>query len=87
MSSFLFSYMCSAILENGNIAFLDDHTAPIQPRVGSVIPSCKGQSYCEDVPNYPTNLVKDIIARNPHLVNYTSVDMVGIHFCKSIFIF
>ncbi|XP_050595574.1 protein spaetzle-like [Bombus affinis] len=62
--------------KNGNIAFPDDHAASIQPRVGSVIPSCKGQSYCEDVPNYPTNLVKDIIARNPHLVNYTSVDMI-----------
>ncbi|XP_048263905.1 protein spaetzle isoform X2 [Bombus terrestris] len=62
--------------KNGNIAFLDDHAASIQPRVGSVIPSCKGQSYCEDVPNYPTNLVKDIIARNPHLVNYSSVDMI-----------
>ncbi|XP_033315031.1 protein spaetzle-like [Bombus bifarius] len=40
------------------------------------IPSCKGQTFCENVANYPFDAVKKIISKHSLLKNYSNLDMV-----------
>ena len=67
-----------AVSESDNIVFPDINVKSM--RMGTA-PSCQEQTFCEDVPNYPSNLVKEIISKNPHLKNYKTVDMVSIYLC------
>ncbi|KAF3429515.1 hypothetical protein E2986_11101 [Frieseomelitta varia] len=69
-----FSYMrVITISESDNIVFPDTNVKSMRMETA---PSCQEQTFCEDVPNYPSNLVKEIISKNPHLKNYKTVDMV-----------
>lgn len=61
--------------ESDNIVFPDTNIKSMRMTTAPV-PSCQKQTYCEDVPNYPSNLVKEIVSKNPHLKNYKTVDML-----------
>ncbi|XP_043525935.1 protein spaetzle-like isoform X1 [Frieseomelitta varia] len=63
----------AAISESDNIVFPDTNVKSMRMETA---PSCQEQTFCEDVPNYPSNLVKEIISKNPHLKNYKTVDML-----------
>lgn len=63
--------------ESDNIVFPDTDVKSMRMDTAPV-PSCQEQTFCEDVPNYPSSLVKEIVRKNPHLKNYKTVDMVGI---------
>ncbi|XP_043507239.1 protein spaetzle-like isoform X2 [Frieseomelitta varia] len=39
-------------------------------------PVCKHQLYCENAPNYPSNIVSRELKKNPHLRGYSSIDEV-----------
>lgn len=39
-------------------------------------PVCKHQLYCENAPNYPSNIVSRELKKNPHLRGYSSMDEV-----------
>lgn len=52
----------------------------IQRRIGSSklrpVPRCIGQTFCENISNYPQQLMNNIIARNSSLMQYSNVDAV-----------
>lgn len=41
------------------------------------VPRCEGQTFCEDVDYYPTELVNEVLARDPSLMHYSSRDAVS----------
>lgn len=45
------------------------------PEVGPV-PKCKGLTFCEEVPDYPTDVINDAIMKNKALQNYENVDVI-----------
>lgn len=41
------------------------------------VPQCQGATYCEDVPNYPTDIINQEIMKDPSVLYHSSVDMVS----------
>ncbi|XP_017763935.1 PREDICTED: uncharacterized protein LOC108553516 [Eufriesea mexicana] len=61
------------------IYFPDNEGKQLMLRNG-IVPKCNGTTFCENVSEYPTNMINDIIEKNPYLRNYESADAVDIGF-------
>lgn len=63
---------------NDKFIFPDTEIKSDKPKIGPV-PSCGGKTYCEDVSNYPMDLLNDVI-KNRNLQNYESIDAMDISY-------
>ncbi|CAK9828194.1 Protein spaetzle [Anthophora retusa] len=66
-------------LPNDKFIFPDADIQPVQTRIGTA-PSCRGKTFCEDVPDYPSNFVNDAVQNNQTLRNYANVDLLDVTF-------
>ncbi|CAL7940742.1 unnamed protein product [Xylocopa violacea] len=62
-----------AEISNRNILFPGIIIEPAQLTTETV-PTCRGQSFCADVPNYPLKLVDTFLKNNPQYQNYKNSD-------------
>ncbi|XP_014483415.1 PREDICTED: protein spaetzle-like isoform X2 [Dinoponera quadriceps] len=61
-----------------NIIFPDSSIFQARNNAEALIPICNGKNFCENVPNYPTDLVNHILSSNPSLMNLATEDAVEI---------
>ncbi|XP_031828975.1 uncharacterized protein LOC116425428 [Nomia melanderi] len=64
------------VLPNDKFIYPDDVFD--KPKLGPA-PSCNGQTFCEDVPDYPTYLINDAF-KNQKITPYQSVDQIDLTF-------
>ena len=62
---------------DGRIIFPDNPELKQQDRFNvPPVPICKSSTYCNDVVNYPSNIVEAALARNKELLNLVGSDIV-----------